>query len=107
MSTDYIVSSLPTLAFNAPAPLSWEAFVFRGGAVPAPREGETPSPQILATPVAKVMTKTPAFVYVDDYAADILKIFERKRIDDLPVCDRKGKVVGIVDLQDLPKMKVL
>ena len=78
-----------------------------GGAVPAPREGETPSPQILATPVAKVMTKTPAFVYVDDYAADILKIFERKRIDDLPVCNRKGKVVGIVDLQDLPKMKVL
>ena len=37
MSTDYIVSSLPTLAFNAPAPLSWEAFVFRGGAVPAPQ----------------------------------------------------------------------
>ena len=27
MSTDYIVSSLPTLAFGAPAPLSWERFV--------------------------------------------------------------------------------
>ena len=26
MSIDYIVSSLPTLAFNAPAPLSWEKF---------------------------------------------------------------------------------
>ena len=26
MSTDYIVSSLPTLAFGAPAPLSWERF---------------------------------------------------------------------------------
>ena len=26
MSTDYIVASLPTLAFNAPAPLSWERF---------------------------------------------------------------------------------
>ena len=26
MSTDYIVASLPTLAFNAPAPLSWEKF---------------------------------------------------------------------------------
>jgi arabinose-5-phosphate isomerase len=67
----------------------------------------TPSPQILATPVAKVMTKSPSFVFSDDYAADLLKVFERKRIDDLPVCDRKGKVVGIVDLQDLPKMKVL
>ncbi len=68
---------------------------------------ETPSPRILATPVAKVMTKSPSFVFSDDYAADLLKVFERKRIDDLPVCDRKGKVVGIVDLQDLPKMKVL
>jgi arabinose-5-phosphate isomerase len=71
------------------------------------KEGATPSPRILATPVAKVMTKSPSFVFSDDYAADLLKVFERKRIDDLPVCDRKGKVVGIVDLQDLPKMKVL
>ena len=63
--------------------------------------------RLLSTAVGKVMTAKPSFVYSDDYAADLLKIFERKRIDDLPVCDRKGKVVGIVDLQDLPKMKVL
>ena len=62
---------------------------------------------VLASPVSTVMTKSPSFVYSDAYAADLLKVFERKRIDDLPVCDRKGKVVGIVDLQDLPKMKVL
>ena len=31
MSTDYIVSSLPTLAFNAPAPLSWERFTETAG----------------------------------------------------------------------------
>ena len=63
--------------------------------------------QLFTMPVAKVMTKSPSFVFSDAYAADLLKVFERKRIDDLPVCDRKGKVVGIVDLQDLPKMKVL
>ena len=63
--------------------------------------------QVLSAPVSRHMTAKPSFVYSDDYAADLLKIFERKRIDDLPVCDRKGKVVGIVDLQDLPKMKVL
>ena len=62
---------------------------------------------LLGEPVEKHMTKSPSFVFSDAYAADLLKIFERKRIDDLPVCDRKGKVVGIVDLQDLPKMKVL
>ena len=37
MSIDYIVSSLPTLAFNAPAPLSWEKFIERGGGVPPPQ----------------------------------------------------------------------
>ena len=63
--------------------------------------------RLLSTAVEKVMTAKPSFVYSDAYAADLLKVFERKRIDDLPVCDRKGKVVGIVDLQDLPKMKVL
>ena len=40
MSTDYIVASLPTLAFDRPAPLSWEAFVSSCGerGVPAPAE---------------------------------------------------------------------
>ena len=37
MSVDYIVSSLPSLVFNAPAPLSWEAYVSRGGGVPPPQ----------------------------------------------------------------------
>ena len=37
MSIDYIVSSLPTLTFNAPAPISWEKFVQGGGVVPAPQ----------------------------------------------------------------------
>ncbi|MGN0833834.1 MAG: SIS domain-containing protein [Kiritimatiellia bacterium] len=61
----------------------------------------------LASPVAEVMTRSPSFVRDDAYAAELLEIFERKRIDDLPVCDARGKVVGLVDLQDLPKMKVL
>ena len=37
MSIDFIVASLPTLAFNAPAPISWEKFTQGGGAVPAPQ----------------------------------------------------------------------
>ena len=61
----------------------------------------------LATPVGEVMTRAPQFVYDDAYAAELLKIFEKRRIDDLPVCTREGKVVGLVDIQDLPKMKVL
>lgn len=63
--------------------------------------------RLLSTPVEKVMTNKPSFVYDDIFAAELLKIFEHKRIDDLPVCSRSGRVVGLVDLQDLPKMKVL
>jgi len=63
--------------------------------------------RVLESPVSRYMTRSPSFVFDDNYAADLLKIFERKRIDDLPVCDRKGRVVGIVDIQDLPKMKVM
>ena len=61
----------------------------------------------ISSPISSLMTPSPLFVYDDAYAAELLKIFERRHIDDLPVCNRDGKVVGIVDIQDLPKMKVL
>jgi len=63
--------------------------------------------QVLSSPVSAFMTARPLFVRDTAYAADLLKIFEKKHIDDLPVCDAEGRVVGLVDLQDLPKMKVL
>ena len=62
---------------------------------------------ILGREVREYMTAKPMFIRSDAYAADLLKVFEKKRIDDLPVCDGDGRVVGLVDLQDLPKMKVL
>ena len=62
---------------------------------------------LTSTPVARLMTRSPQFVYDDAYAADLLKVFEKRRIDDLPVCDRNGRVVGLVDIQDLPRMKVM
>ena len=65
------------------------------------------SSELLASPVSRLMTRSPQFVYDDAYAAEILKVFEKRRIDDLPVCDRNGRVVGLVDLQDLPRMKVM
>ena len=62
---------------------------------------------VLGLPVADVMTASPQFVYEDAYAAELLKVFEKRRIDDLPVCDRNGRVVGLVDIQDLPRVKVI
>ncbi len=63
--------------------------------------------QILARSVSDYMTRKPLFIRADAYAADVLKVFEKRRIDDLPAVDAEGKVVGLVDIQDLPKMKVI
>ena len=71
------------------------------------RTGIADAGTLLALPISMVMTKSPKFVRDDAYAVDLLKIFEKKRIDDLPVCDAEGRIVGLVDIQDLPNMKVL
>ena len=62
---------------------------------------------ILKESVSKYMTKSPAFVKDDMFASEVLRIFEKRHINDLPVCNAEGSVVGVVGLQDLPRMKVL
>ena len=62
---------------------------------------------VLSDPVEVHMTRKPQYIKGDAYAADLLRVFEERRIDDLPVCDDDGKVLGLVDIQDLPKVKVL
>lgn len=65
------------------------------------------SGSLLSANVGDHMTRNPLFVRDDTFAAELLKVFERRHIDDLPVCDAAGRVVGLVDINDLPKMKVL
>jgi len=40
-------------------------------------------------------------------AAEALKIFNERNIDDLVVINAKKEPVGLVDLQDLPKLKIM
>ena len=40
-------------------------------------------------------------------AVEALRIFDRFKIDDLIAVDDTGRPVGLVDVQDLPKMKLL
>ena len=63
--------------------------------------------QVLSSAVSAYMTEHPLSIRADAFAVELLRVFESKRIDDLPVCDADGKVQGVVDIQDLPKMKVL
>ena len=57
--------------------------------------------------VADLMTLNPVVVHQDKLAVEVLNLLECHRIDDLIVVDERGAPVGIVDSQDLTKLKLL
>jgi len=62
---------------------------------------------LLAQPLRKVMTPNPVRIHEDALAAEALKVFNERNIDDLMVVNAKSEPVGLVDLQDLPKLKLM
>ena len=57
--------------------------------------------------VADLMTLNPVTVQQDKLAVEVLNLLERHRIDDLVVVNEQMIPVGIVDSQDLTKLKLL
>jgi arabinose-5-phosphate isomerase len=57
--------------------------------------------------VADLMTLNPVTVHQDKLAVEVLNLLERHRIDDLVVVDDDKVPVGIVDSQDLTRLKLL
>lgn len=57
--------------------------------------------------IEEVMTPSPINLRQDQLAVDILNLFEEHNIDDLVVVDECDRVVGAVDIQDLPKFKIM
>jgi arabinose-5-phosphate isomerase len=53
------------------------------------------------------MTLNPASVKAEQFAAEALKIIQSRKIDDIIALDDDGKVVGLVDIQDLPGLKLM
>jgi arabinose-5-phosphate isomerase len=62
---------------------------------------------LLNQPLSEVMTRNPVSVREDALAAEALKIFNERNIDDLVVVDARRQPVGLVDSQDLPKLKLM
>lgn len=62
---------------------------------------------ILSRKVGDVMTPEPASIRSDALAIEVLKLVEKRKIDDIVVVDEKGRAVGIVDIQDLPGLKLM
>ena len=62
---------------------------------------------ILQRPLKEVMTRDPVTIRDDALAVDALRIFNERNIDDLIVVNARKEPVGLVDSQDLPKLKLM
>ena len=64
-------------------------------------------PEILKKTVRDVMTPHPVSVPREMLVAEVLKVLEKRHIDDLVVVDAENTVQGFIDVQDLPALKIM
>jgi len=64
-------------------------------------------PELLTRSLSSVMTRKPICIREAALAVEALKIFNERNIDDLIVVNAKNEPVGLVDSQDLPKLKLM
>jgi arabinose-5-phosphate isomerase len=62
---------------------------------------------LLSLSLKNVMTPKPICIYESALAVEALNIFNERNIDDLIVVNEKHEPVGLVDSQDLPKLKIV
>jgi arabinose-5-phosphate isomerase len=71
------------------------------------RRSALADPDFLRRPVSTFMTRNPKVIVEDALGVDAVRLFEAHRIDDLIVVNARGKPVGLIDGQDLPKFKIV
>jgi arabinose-5-phosphate isomerase len=64
-------------------------------------------PELLSRPLKSVMTRNPVCVRDEALAAEAIKIFNERNIDDLIVVNARKEPIGLVDSQDLPRLKLM
>lgn len=58
-------------------------------------------------PVADLMTRKPISVEADSLAVEAVQTIGSHRVDDVVVLDSEGRAVGLVDTQDLARLKIV
>jgi len=58
-------------------------------------------------PVRDFMTSRPVSIQADKLAAEVLATLEKNRVDDIVVVDGDGKPVGMVDTQDITRLRLV
>jgi len=71
------------------------------------RRAALSTPDILKQPVANFMTQNPKTVPSGAMAVDALQVFEATSIDDLIVVDSGNHPIGLIDGQDMPKLRIV
>ncbi|MEO6003210.1 MAG: KpsF/GutQ family sugar-phosphate isomerase [Opitutus sp.] len=71
------------------------------------RRSALTGPDFLSKPVADFMTRNPKVISETALGVDALRLFESYKIDDLIVVNGRGRPVGLIDGQDLPKLKIV
>src|SRR5476649_1832497 len=71
------------------------------------RRSALSGPGFLSKTVSVFMTRSPKTIRDDALGVDALRLFEIHKIDDLIVVDAAGRPVGLIDGQDLPKLKIV
>ena len=69
--------------------------------------GYEKNPALGAFPVADLMTRNPISLTEDSLAVEAVKQVGEKRIDDIVVVNAEGKPVGLIDAQDLARLKLV
>jgi arabinose-5-phosphate isomerase len=71
------------------------------------RRAALSGPGFLTQPVSNFMTRSPKTIRDEALGVDAPRLFDQFRIDDLVVVDARGVPVGLIDIQDLPKFKIV
>ena len=61
----------------------------------------------LDRPIAEMMTKNPKRVSSEALASEAMALMNRYRIDELPVVDEADRPVGLIDVQDLVRLRIV
>ncbi len=64
-------------------------------------------PLLGGKPVASLMTRNPITVRADALAVEVLRTLGKNRIDDIVVLDETDRPVGLIDTQDLARLKIV
>jgi len=71
------------------------------------RRAALENPSVLQAPVADYMTREPRTIAADALAVEALRMFEELAVDDLVALNAEGRPVGLVDSQDMPKIRLV